>query len=406
MKVSYVLYNERPMSGIIRSQVMDLLFEIGRNSDKTEITLICFWQPLLYLFQYKKFKTMNSICNSHGIRIKNYFICPPNRLIFKNKYFFKLLSKWIGIFLKKTLIESDIIHTRAYYSGFFVSQIRKPKNLRHIFDPRSIYPDEMVSSNQITKNSKKYQFWKEIEKEILNDAYSVVVVSKEMGEMLNNFYRHKKIIYIPICFNKNILNNQLLNKKYMSDLLQIESSFVIGYCGSLSKDFNNNIYLYIKYFKFLINAVDDLHILIITQSNVRKVLIDSDLPASRYTIVNTDNFSLASLLNFCDAGIFVMEPGEERKTRLGIKFVEYLALGLPVIVNANVGSALRIISENNFGINIELKDYKQDTLLLKSFLHSIKNINANSIRSFAYENFELNKISKQYISLYQTSMSA
>ena len=52
MKIGYVIYNDRPQSGIIKTQVISLLKEIKRQSPESEITLIMYWQPWVVL-KYK-----------------------------------------------------------------------------------------------------------------------------------------------------------------------------------------------------------------------------------------------------------------------------------------------------------------------------------------------------------------
>ena len=44
-KVAYVIYNERPMCGLIKGQVIDMLQEVKRRNTLYDITVIAIWQP-------------------------------------------------------------------------------------------------------------------------------------------------------------------------------------------------------------------------------------------------------------------------------------------------------------------------------------------------------------------------
>jgi glycosyltransferase involved in cell wall biosynthesis len=50
----------------------------------------------------------------------------------------------------------------------------------------------------------------------------------------------------------------------------------------------------------------------------------------------------------------VMSKGPDSHTRLGVKVVEYLSCGLPVIVNSNVGGAAHVISVHDVGAVVDL----------------------------------------------------
>ena len=73
-----------------------------------------------------------------------------------------------------------------------------------------------------------------------------------------------------------------------------------------------------------------------------------------------------------------MKENKDSETRLGVKFLEYLACELKVITNSNVGLACKIVEENNLGFNID-KDFdlfkrnKQSLNIFKKYF-SPKNV--------------------------------
>ena len=89
-KIAYILYNERPQSGIINNQVTELLKEIAKNS-KIEITLLFIWQPFFYLFYYKKIALLNSNLKASNIKTENYYFALPNRFFFTKKTLLNIL---------------------------------------------------------------------------------------------------------------------------------------------------------------------------------------------------------------------------------------------------------------------------------------------------------------------------
>tara|TARA_A100000164_G_C21904005_1_gene772009 strand:- start:648 stop:1880 length:1233 start_codon:yes stop_codon:yes gene_type:complete len=401
MKIAYILYNERPMSGILRSQVLNVLNEIHQNHGNISIELICFWQPHILITHKKELKEMNLKCHMSGIVQKNYFICPPNRILDKHPLTFDILNKWVQLFLKKILKKGfDIVHSRAYYAGYFVSEIANKYKIKHIFDARSLFPDEMLASGIVNAEDTKYKMWKNIEEKIISSSDANIAVSEGMKRVIDNKYKLSNITYIPLCVDTKLSRDINSDKEKIRKNLGIKQSKIIGYCGSLSTNFNNNIYLYIKYMKFIISKCADTHFLIITQSDIIKIMNESNIQKENYSIFQARGKKLFELLGSCDAGIFVMDPGKDRETRLGIKFVEYLSAGIPVIANSNVGDATKIIKEKGFGVVMDLNDPVNDTEILRSFLLSFK-IEENILKDFAFKNYDKKRVSRKYLELYE-----
>ena len=97
--------------------------------------------------------------------------------------------------------------------------------------------------------------------------------------------------------------------------------------------------------------------MIITQTtslSVKEIICSAGISEKNVTVVQAQGNKLFEILSCCDAGIFVMKPGADRDTRLGVKFVEYLAAGLPVIANVNVGAAAEIIKDSGLGVVLDL----------------------------------------------------
>ena len=261
----------------------------------------------------------------------------------------------------------------------------------------------MLASGIIKSKDSKYKTFKDIEKRIISLSDSNIAVSEGMREMMQEIYPQINVSYIPICVDTKQSDNSNEDKNEIIKTLGIKQSKVIAYCGSLSTNFNNNIYLYIKYMKFIISNYKDVHFLIITQSDIQKIMSESNIKKENYSICEASGPKLFSLLSSCDAGIFIMDPGQDRKTRLGIKFVEYLSAGIPVIVNSNVGSATKIVKEKGFGIILDLDNLVNDSKILISFLTNQKP-DKSILKNYAYENFDTHKVSNEYLKLYEETL--
>jgi len=404
MKVAYILYNERPMSGLLRGQVIEMLCELVRGQKNLELTVICFWQPFLLVTAKKDIEEMVSLLASADISVENYYICPPNRLFSSNKYLFKILSSLcVPIFRRIIGTRFSVVHSRAYYASFFASKIRTEMDFKLIFDMRSLFPDEMLASGKVAIDSRQYRLWKGIEQTILESSDHSIVVSKAMGDAVRKICPSSKVEHIPLCVDTKTHVGSLQARAEIRKGFEVSQSRIIAYCGSLTLDFNNDINEYARYISAIYSEFNDTHFMIITQTTslrVKEIICSEGISEKNVTVVQAQGNKLFEILSCCDAGIFVMKPGADRDTRLGVKFVEYLAAGLPVIANVNVGAAAEIIKDTGLGVVLDLDT---DT----NIRSTIENMFADEprmrerCRDFAVSNFDTKTVASRYSSLYR-----
>jgi len=176
----------------------------------------------------------------------------------------------------------------------------------------------------------------------------------------------------------------------------ILNKIVFCYLGSFNYAWNK-IETYIKFFESNLYLLDNIHFYIITQNKeeVKDILKTSHVLTGKYTLESVKSEDVPKYLSVADIGLQLMA---HQDSRIGIKVVEYLAAGLPVIVNQNVRGAASIIEKNKLGIVIGndyvLPKYKIDELI-KS-----KDIISKRCRKFAIDNFSNEAIAQRYIKLY------
>jgi hypothetical protein len=235
---------------------------------------------------------------------------------------------------KKTI---EVIHARGYFAGLVSSIIKSlfrgsvaPKI---VFDPRSLFVQELLSSRSIKKGSLAEKLWRKAEKVIVSSADVVLCVSRGQEKHYHQNYRQGNKYHIQPCFAPM---PALLKVRASRATYGIaESDVVIGYYGSLNKGWTNvDLYLDIckrnPQYKFLFISQDnDIH---------------ADLFSHYINIISPSTKKLSqseilSLLALCDYGLMYIEKSLDWESRLGVKFVTYLSVGLSVIVNEHVGES-------------------------------------------------------------------
>ena len=397
MKIAYLVYNERPDSGLMNTQVLGLLKELSKNSDLS-ITLIAIWQPWVYIKYLKEIKRLKVDLQSHNIQLKSLPFGFPGRYFFTNKYLLNTNIFYIYLILKVfNLGKYDIIHCRGYFISYIASLLKKDNKL--IFDMRSLFPEENISAGNWTKEDLIYDKWKNIEKYTIEKSENIIGVSEPMVDILSKEYKTNKMKYIPIGFNSKNFIFDIEQRGKLRDELNIQNKIVIVYAGSLEFGFWNDIRVYVKYFSFINSVIDNAYFLILTGSDhqtIKNLLHENNI--NNYLLKSVLPNEVPRWLEIADSGIQVMDKMSDSETRFGVKTVEYLAMGLPVITNDNVGGIVKFINTEKLGITF---NGKEDLDNLKTFLNNCHTYRDKS-SIYAKEKFDMKKISDEYMKLYKS----
>ena len=107
---------------------------------------------------------------------------------------------------------------------------------------------------------------------------------------------------------------------------------------------------------------------------------------------------ISDYLSAADYGYHAIPAQPDSFSRMGTKIVEYLAVGLPAIVNENVGAAASILNEHNLGITI---NENSNSKFIVDRLKLINEIDRSERINFAKENFEVSSAAKKYLKIYE-----
>jgi glycosyltransferase involved in cell wall biosynthesis len=395
MKVAYLTI-EDITSGLFKTQILDIIEEILNHDNAIKFQIFIINRPWLYFKHKKVLNEYRAISNSYNISFCYIPFLPPLRNALKYYLFSYLVTRWLSfifnIFINKN--EFDLIHARSYWATFSVSKSKIPI----IFDLRSLWLLENISTGEIKANSKSYDYWKQIEIDCIKKSAASTCVSIGMVEYVKNISSIANATLIPISVNEKYFNfnkdNRIKNRK----ILNWNENVIFIYSGSLGQS-GININSITELFKKIINLSDNYKILIITseKSNyVNKLMSTIGIEIINYKIINPKLNEISSWLDSADIGLHALPIQLDSNTRLGTKVVEYWINGLPVIVNKNVGAAAEYIDKYKIGYVIE-----EDSKNINIKINELLNYDRSYISNFAKNIFSAKHISLQYLQLYQ-----
>ena len=403
MNIAYTIWIESLNSPIIQNQVIEILKASKKISYNDRFYLITFQPIYTIILQNKKLRAINKNLNDYGIGliISPYLVSPISNWFNAKWYmlpfiFLQTLPTLLTMIIVKNI---NVLHCRSYPTMLAATAIKKiKKNLIIVFDPRSPYPEENITASQWSEKSISYKIWKMLEKMFLD--YSNVTIA-----ITDTYVKHFKKISAKGHFT-TIPNNVdttkfSLNQGYRNTLrskfgVEVNETIFV-YLGSLGRNWNNpKIYA-----KFLL-AMRELNInhrfLFVTQNilELRDVFNEFNIETHEYIAVSANPSEVPKYLSIADVGLNLMD---RQDIRMSIKTCEYLAMGLPIIVNSNVMGAKEIVEQHHVGLvledlsNINLEDIKEIVLKKKQF--SVR------CRKVACENFSTMEVAKRYVKIYK-----
>lgn len=290
----------------------------------------------------------------------------------------------------------SLFHPRSYHSGFAALIVNRIAKVPFIFDPRSPFPEENVMAKGWSKKGFNYRAWKFIEKEMVKNSAAVVITSPFLPMHYNlRDGGNKEYLYIPNNYPGQFEEQFPRYKKSTND--KLNNGIELIYCGSLGHW--NNHELYIDFYSNIKRfSCKNVSLTMITNKTNHKIIEGYARKKGVYVQCRESNQDdvLAKLSKAC-IGLYLMEGCD---ARLGVKTVEYLFSGLPVIVSDKIKGASCIIRNNKLGLvleesttKIEIADFIKDVMVNKADWESRCHI-------YARENFSPKKTSKDLADLY------
>lgn len=390
--IGYVIVREDLNNPILYTQVIEMLNKV--DSDKFNITIVWFYR-VDYIFKQKEiYREFMSKIKESGIRV----IRKPI-LVWKFPQPVGLLNvvAWQGVKTLEKLTreyELDILHARGYYAGLMVSTLKvKNENLKCIFDPRSPYITEMHTTYNIDTSSKLINKWKTLEKTIIDNCDYTIAVSEPFQKYLSSVSgQPNKVNHIPNCV-------QLLDESEIETQIIKNRRDSICYVGSIGNGWNNtdvyveavsNInkkYPHIKYEFYVIENEPGI---------LEKKLIEVGLSPDLFMISRVKASEVPMRISGCIAGLQLMKIED---TRMGIKVVDYLGAGVPIITNKLAKGAADIVDSYKVGLVIDYivgsNDFCIDDLIENRTIYEKKCL------SIANKYFSTNAVAAKYQEIYE-----
>lgn len=376
-KIRLVVFNEPYWDkGLIYSQNILPLLQLVKTG-KYSLDIISF-TSLPFLFKSKtNIQATKNDLKQYGVNVRNFpVLFYPTRFMLLR--YFLLPFYFLNVFLYVKLLnhqdeksDKDIFYNiRSYQAALGFLKFYKNKD-RIVFDTRTDWIEENINVGNFKPDGATVKFWRNAEKQMLLKFRKTLFISDLFRDAV--LKRHS----IKLDDNKYCLVYNPINYKHFHSVQNHDQDNNFLYTGSLGHW--NNISIYLDFFLKVADKMPSSKLIVCTGSPIHKIEPTFNLPKydairNRVEIHYSVPYSeLPSFYARCTYGLQLMS---KKDTRVGVKFIEYIAANLIPIVNTNVMGAAALARKYEIGIVLDDETEEVDSIVYR--LEQIKQNRNNS----------------------------
>lgn len=272
---------------------------------------------------------------------------------FLGVFFTMLRVKWK---FKVRLIVGFLVMAGAY--AYMASILLRLRLFIFCFEPHSQY---MLEFGMWSRSSMKYRILSKIEYREATRANYVVVPTIHTVELLRSWQSKAQIFRVPISVDtdKFIFKPELRHQ--FRRQYNMDGRYVLLYLGK----FNGIYYSETAVARFLKQLIDfdpSIFIFTITPDDtevVQTAYLAAGLSPNDFVVLDKIPYDqIEGYISACDMGLVAIPPLESQKYRTPVKIGNYLACGLPFVVNRGIADDDILAEKENVGIVLESLDEK------------------------------------------------
>ena len=278
----------------------------------------------------------------------------------------------------------EMVHARSHIPATIALALKRRLGLKMIFDIRGLMAEEYVDADHWKKGNVPYRLTKAMESRALQASDGVVTLTEKIWPAIKDWkgLQGRDVIHevVPCCTDVELFRFSESERERVRAELDLQDRFVLVYSGSIG-----GWYLTDKtadFFVALLKRKPQGHFLWLTggdQGLIEKLMLERGINPNQFTVRKVAPAEVAGYLSAADAGIAFYKPTFSRMATSPVKVSEYLACGLPVIVNAGVGDSDTFVAAQEVGGVV--KDFNEGEY--EQALRTIENLLAGDVRERA-----------------------
>jgi len=242
----------------------------------------------------------------------------------------------------------EMVHARSHVAAAIGLALKKYFGVKLIFDLRGLMAEEYVDAGHWSTDGVPYRLTKRMERRVLQAADGVVTLTEKIWPIVRSWegLRDHEVIHevVPCCVDLELFKFSEEDRQQRREELDLKDQRVLVYSGSIGGWYLT--FEMANLFAHMLQRRPDWHFLWLTTGDARlvdRLMSECGLSAEHYTVRKAAPADVPSYLSAADAGVAFYKPALSRLATSPVKVSEYLASGLPFIINAGVGDSDELV---------------------------------------------------------------
>lgn len=299
-----------------------------------------------------------------------------------------------------------LVHARSYVAAVIGLILRKAFGVAFVFDMRGFWADEKVDGGRWSSRSPRYRIAKWCERYFFESADAIVSLTHEGVKAFPDLgYRIPGTTLIEVVPTCTDLQRFVPGPKdpALEAELELEGRLVVGCAGTMS-----NWYLrceMLECLACLARRLPDVKVFIATREDHAQLRADAQeagLADEQLVLRRVPFDAMPRYLRLMDLGVFFIKPCFSKKASAATKLGEFLACGVPVLINDGVGDSGTIVREAAAGVVLPVANagaYETSVEQIRALLRDPAT--PRRCREAAARYFDLEAGSRTYMELYE-----
>jgi glycosyltransferase involved in cell wall biosynthesis len=301
----------------------------------------------------------------------------------------------------------EMVHARGHIPATIALALKRRFGIKMIFDLRGLMAEEYVDAEHWREGGLPYRITKAAERRILTATDGIVTLTERIWPIIREWkgLRGRAVHHevIPCCVDLSLFKFSDEERARRRSELGLNDRLVMVYSGSLDGWYLTEQMA--DFFAAFLKQKREAHLLWLTtgsHARVRELMRARNVEADNFSVRAVASGEVASYLAAADVGLAFIKRCVSKIASSPTKNGEYLACGLPLVINAGVGDSDLLINEWKAGVLIEnfgAEDYSKAGREIELMLRR-DDVRAQA-RSVAERVFDLETIAgERYASLY------
>lgn len=322
-----------------------------------------------------------------------------------------------GIRLGEKLINKnriELVHARSHIPATIAMTLKRRCGVKMIFDVRGLLADEYVDANHWQVDSVAYKLTKTMERRAFAKADGIVTLTERIWPILQTWpgLAGRKVTHsvVPCCTDMDLFKFSAESRGRVRSELGIEDKFVFVYSGSIDGWYLTEEMA--QCFAHARRTRANAHFLWLSPSRherIRELMQAQKIGDESYTIRGARVDEVPAYLSASDVGIAFIKPCFSKLASSPTKYAEYLACGLPLILNAGIGDSDALVTQHSVGALISdfsESEYARALQVIEEFVANAE-ITRRRLREVAASLFDISTVGLQrYAQLYREVLAA